>query len=86
MLNLSFINSINLTLNSYDYNQDNQNNELLYVLNAVMNLDIDRNININLDKIYDERLMPSIFLLRGMMEIILFNIFVTMKCFLNIKK
>lgn len=33
-----------------------------------------------------KNLMPSIFLLRGMMEIIFFNIFVTMKCFLNIKK
>ena len=59
----SFINSINLTLNNFADEPNFQNEELLFVLKAVMNLDIDRNININLDKIYDERLMPSIFLI-----------------------
>ena len=59
----SFFNSINLTLNSYDYNQDKQNSELLYVLKAVMNLDIISDKNINLNKTFDDRLMPSIFLL-----------------------
>ncbi len=58
----SFINSINLTLNSNNQN-NNDNYELLYVLKAVMNLDIDSNTNINLDKIFDDRSMPSIFLL-----------------------
>ncbi len=69
----SFINSINLTLNSYDYNQDNQNNELLYVLNAVMNLDIQTNTNINLNKIFDDRSMPSIFLLNEIRNSIISN-------------
>ena len=58
----TFINSINLTLNSYNYNQDNQYVELLYVLKAVMKLEINSNTNINLNKIYDNRSMPSIFL------------------------
>ncbi len=58
----SFINSINLTLNSYTYNQDNQNTELLYVLKSVMNLDIVTDTEINLNKIFDDRLMPAIFL------------------------
>ena len=58
----SFINSINLTLNNSNY-QDNDNYELLYVLKAVMNLDINSNTNINLNKIFDDRSMPSIFLL-----------------------
>ena len=59
----SFFNSINLTLNSYDYNQDKQNSELLYVLKAVMKLDIISDKNINLNKTFDDRLMPSILLL-----------------------
>ncbi len=59
----SFFNSINLTLNSYEYSQDEQNAELLYVLKAVMNLDIISDKNINLNKTFDDRLMPSIFLL-----------------------
>ena len=59
----SFINSINQTLNTQSYNQDNQNNELLYVLKAVMNLDINTDTNINLNKIFDDRSMPSIFLI-----------------------
>ena len=59
----SFINSINLTLNSYNYDQDNQNAELLYVLNSVMSLDISSNTSSNLNKIFDDRLMPSIFLI-----------------------
>ena len=60
----SFINSINITLNTYNYDHDNQKNaELLYVLKSVMNLDISSDTNINLNKIFDDRLMPSIFLL-----------------------
>ena len=58
----SFINSINLTLNNSNY-QDNDNYELLYVLKAVMNLDISSNTKINLNKIFDDRSMPSIFYL-----------------------
>jgi len=69
----SFINSLNLTLNSYDYNQDNQNNELLYVLNVVMNLDIQTETNINLKKIFDDRSMPSIFLLNEIKNSIVSN-------------
>ena len=65
----SFINSINLTLNSN--NQNNDNYELLYVLKAVMNLDINSNTNINLDKIFDDRSMPSIFLLNEINKSIL---------------
>ena len=59
----SFINSMNLTLNTYTNNQDNLNAELLYVLKAVMSLEINSNTNINLEKIVDDRLMPSIFLI-----------------------
>ncbi len=59
----SFIDSINLTLNTYSLTEDNQNSELLYVLKAVMNLDITPDTNIDLNKIFDDRSMPSIFLL-----------------------
>ena len=59
----SFINSINFTLNTYAYNQDNKNYELLHVLKSVMNLDIHSDSNVNLNKIFDDRSMPSIFLL-----------------------
>jgi len=58
----SFINSLNHTLEIYIDDQNNENEELFFVLKDVMNLDIKANININLDKIFDERLMPSIFL------------------------
>ena len=59
----SFINSINLTLNNFSYDQDDQNDELLFVLKFVMNLDIKSNSSININKTFDDRLMPSIFLL-----------------------
>ena len=59
----TFINSINLTLNNYTYDPDNQNIELLFVLKAVMNLDINSNTDIDFDKIFDDRSMPSIFLI-----------------------
>ena len=58
----SFINSLNLTLVNYIDDQNNENEELFFVLKDVMNLDIKANTNINLDKIFDERLMPSILL------------------------
>ncbi len=58
----SFINSINISLNNYSHEDENQNAELLYVLKSVMNLDIMSNADINLDKIFDDRSMPSIFL------------------------
>ena len=58
----SFINSLNLTLENYIDDQNNENEELFFVLKDVMNLDIKNNTNINLDKIFDERLMPSILL------------------------
>jgi len=68
----SFINSINITLNNYNYDQDNQKNtELLYVLKSVMNLEISSNAIINLNKIFDDRLMPSIFLLNEINKSIL---------------
>ena len=66
----SFIDSINLTLNNSNY-QNNDNYELLYVLKAVMNLDINSNTNINLNKIFDDRSMPSIFLLNEITNSIL---------------
>ena len=59
----SFIESINLTLNTYSDNKNNHNIELLYVLKSVMKLDIKSNTKINLNKIFDDRAMPSIFLL-----------------------
>ncbi len=58
----TFINSINFTLNNYNDEQQNQNAELLFVLKEVMDLDINSNTKINLNKIFDERSMPSIFL------------------------
>ena len=58
----SFINSLNLTLENYTYDQNNENEELFFILKDVMNLDVKANTNINLDKIFDERLMPSILL------------------------
>ncbi len=58
----SFINSLNLTLENYIDDQNNENGELFFVLKDLMNLDIKANTNINLDKIFDERLMPSILL------------------------
>ena len=59
---VSFINSLNLTLENYIDDQNNENIELFFVLKDVMNLDIKANTNINLDKIFDKRLMPSILL------------------------
>ena len=59
----TLINSINLTLNSYIDNQNINNTELLYVLKSILNLDIISNKNINLNKLFDDRSMPSIFLL-----------------------
>ena len=58
----SFINSLNLTLENYIDDQNNENEELFFVLKDVMNLDIKANTNIDLDRIFDERLMPSILL------------------------
>ena len=58
----SFINSLNLTLENYIDDENNENEVLFFVLKDVMNLDIKANNNINLDKIFDERLMPSILL------------------------
>ena len=46
----------------------------MYVLKAVMNLNIDSNTNINLDKIFDDRSMPSIFLLNEINKSILNNV------------
>ena len=69
----TFINSINITLDNYTDSQDNQNAELLFVLKAVMNLDIDSNTNISLKKIFDSRPMPSIFLLNELNNSILEN-------------
>ena len=69
----SFINSINVTLNNYTDDQDNQNIELLFVLKAILNLDVDNDIEINLNKIFDDRSMPSIFLLYEINNSILEN-------------
>ena len=69
----SFINSINLTLNNYTDDQNNENEELFFVLKDVMNLDIKANTNINLNKIFDDRSMPSIFLLNEINNSILNN-------------
>ena len=60
---ISFTNSVNLTLNNYENETNNQNAELLFVLKKVMNLDIKSNTNINLNNIFDDRSMPSIMLI-----------------------
>ena len=67
----SFINSLNSTLNIYDFNEDNQYAELLYVLKDVMNLNITSITDLNLNKIFDDRKMPSIFLLNEINKSIL---------------
>ena len=59
----TFINSINLTLNTYTESLNIQNTELLYVVKAILNLDIISDTNINLNNLFDDRSMPSIFLL-----------------------
>ena len=59
----SFINSINLTLENYTDDKYNQNAELLFVIKDVMNLDIESDVNISFENIFDDRSMPSIFLL-----------------------
>ncbi len=64
----SFINSINLTFENYTDNNYNQNAELLFVIKEVMNLDIKFDSNINLDNVFDERSMPSLFLLNEINE------------------
>ena len=69
----SFVNSINLTLNTYKYNQDSENDELLYVLKNIMNLDIMSDTKINFDKVYDDRSMSSIFLLNEINNSIINN-------------
>ena len=69
----SFINSISLTLNDYTKEEDNDNAELFYVLKAVMNLDIVSDTNINFNKIFDERSMPSIFLFNAIKNSIINN-------------
>ena len=58
----SFINSINFTLNTFTENQNDQNAELLFILKEVMKLDINSDTKVSLDKIFDTRPMPSIFL------------------------
>ena len=69
----SFIDSVNLTLNTYSNNEDNQNAELLYVLKTVMDLEIVSNTNTNFNKIFDDRSMPSIFLLNELNNSIIKN-------------
>ena len=67
--NLStFINSINLTLENFTDDKYNQNAELLFVIKDVMNLDTKSDKIINLDNIFDTRLMPSLFLLNEINE------------------
>ena len=67
----SFINSINLTFDNYADDNYSQNAELLFVIKDVMNLDIKTDKTINLDNIFDSRLMPSLFLLNEINESII---------------
>ena len=69
----TFINSINITLNNYTDIEGNENAELLYVLKAVMKLEINFNTNLSLDKVFDDRIMPSIFLLNQIQNSIIEN-------------
>ena len=64
----SFINSINLTFENYTDDENIQNTELLFVINDVMNLDIKSDININFENIFDNRSMPSIFILNEIIK------------------
>ena len=59
----SFIKSINFTLNNFSDYRNDENEELLFVLKEIINLDISTNTTLKLDKIFDERLMPSIYLI-----------------------
>ena len=67
----SFINSINLTFDNYTDDNYSQNVELLFVIKEIMNLDIKTDTTINLDNIFDFRLMPSLFLLNEINESII---------------
>ena len=67
----SFINSINLTFDNYTDDNYSQNAELLFVIRDVMNLDVKTDKTINLDNIFDSRLMPSLFLLNEINESII---------------
>jgi len=67
----SFINSINLTFENYIDDNYSQNAELLFVIKEVMNLDIKTDKITNLDNIFDNRLMPSLFLLNEINESII---------------
>ncbi len=69
----SFINSINLTFENYTDDNYSQNAELLFVIKDVMNLDITSDKYINLDNVFDVRLMPSLFLLNEINESIVNN-------------
>ena len=69
----SFISSINLTLDNYTDYKESQNAELLYVLKAVIDLDINLNSKVNLNNIFDDRSMPSIFLLNEINNSIIEN-------------
>ena len=69
----SFINSINLTLENYNDDKNNQNAELLFVIKDVMGLDLKSETNINLDNIFDDRSMPSIFVLNELNKSIINN-------------
>jgi len=67
----SFINSINSTFKNYTDNNYSQNAELLFVIKNVMNLEIKFDRIINLDNIFDARLMPSLFILNEINESII---------------
>tara|TARA_B100000575_G_scaffold170540_1_gene136437 strand:+ start:349 stop:2109 length:1761 start_codon:yes stop_codon:yes gene_type:complete len=67
----SFINSINLTFENYTDDNYSQNAELLFVIKHVMNLEIKSDTEINIDNIFDNRLMPSLFLLNEINESII---------------
>ena len=67
----SFINSINLTLDNYTDDNYSQNAELLFVIKDVIKLDIKTDKTINLDNIFDSRLMPALFLLNEINESII---------------
>ena len=69
----SFINSINLTFDNYTDDNYTQNAELLFVIKDLMKLDIKADKTINLDNIFDSRLMPSLFLLNEIHESIINN-------------
>ena len=66
----SIVEIIRKNLNKLFDSVDNYNDELIYILFDILNEDKDNKLKENFDKIYDQRLMPSIFIIENINEAI----------------